>query len=327
MPPKSTKKNLELPPKIGTRPENSEAHPGAPVSKRKRRTKAEKQADAEEKQRKKDEEAEKKAAGIKRIAQIEDEVAEQDANLVTPRPKPKPRTAALKRTVGYAVLLLTDSEKQQETGIDEPSEFDPAPQDNDDGTSELTEIEESPKKKVKVSTRGAIQASRRDKSKEDGMNDNNRMDIDGIDKPDGKTAQVKPKRFVLSHMLTLDETTLYYYSMYSFDLKSDARKPGLVKNWVAKTDIFSAPPKSQSGSSRSRNDATSSTLTNRVLITSDRTFNIPSDSDSPDKEELQGGLADEDETKGAERDNAVASPLKGKVRASSTVSTRLSYLT
>ena len=239
-----SKKNTELPPKIATRLKDAETHPGAAMPKQKRRTKAQIQADEEEKQRKKDEEVEKKAAGLKRIAGIEDEVAEQDANLVTPRPKPRPRTAALKRTISYRVLPMTiDTEEQQETDIDEPSEFDPAPQEDNNEDSELTEIDESPKKKAKVSTRDAIQASRRNKSKEDKMKDSDQMDIDGLDKPHGKTVQAKPKAFVRSHMLTLDETTLYYY-MYSFDSKPDALKLGLVRNWVAKPDIFSAPPKS-----------------------------------------------------------------------------------
>jgi hypothetical protein len=137
----------KLPPKIGTHPTNAETHPGADpaVQKRKRRTKAEMEADKEEKRIQKEAEAEKKLQGVKRIAQFENEVAEQDANLVTPKPRLRPRP--LKHT--FSVLPLTDDMLDTPTDNPEPSNFkQPSTQDNvDNSGSELTEMEEAPPKK------------------------------------------------------------------------------------------------------------------------------------------------------------------------------------
>lgn len=65
-------------------------------------------------------------------------------------------------------------------------------------------------------------------------------------------------------------------------------------------------------------------LTNRITIITDhrddrqisgRAHEEPSDLDG------LGGLEDEDETKGTEHDMAVSSPIKGKLRLTSTVRT------
>jgi hypothetical protein len=89
---------------MGTRRTNADSHPGDVVEKqkRKRRTKAEIEADKAEKARLKEEQLEKKTQGVKRIAQIENTIAEEDANLVTPKPRPKPRP--LQRTTAYLTL-------------------------------------------------------------------------------------------------------------------------------------------------------------------------------------------------------------------------------
>jgi hypothetical protein len=156
MPPKKTQ---QLPPKIGTRPKNTERHPGDVVEqqKRKRRTKAEIEANNAEKARLKEEQEEKKMQGVKRIAQIENTVAKEDANLVTPKPsRPKPRP--LKRTRAYLILPqeLPEDDRPGEVPSDgqETSEYKPlsVKENETSGTGEDTaedtdEVDESPLKK------------------------------------------------------------------------------------------------------------------------------------------------------------------------------------
>jgi hypothetical protein len=330
MPSKATAKKSESGAgRIGTRSENADAHPGIVVanSKRKRRTKAEMLADAEEKVRQKEAEQQKKAWGLKRIAEIEDGVAKQDtSNLVTPKPKPHPiRKAAVERTVSYLVPGADD----RPTDGEEPSEFE-EPQ--NDAPSELTTVpseeEEEPlpkKKKVKVSMRDAIQAVR-----EDVGNTLDIIDIDDAEPAIDKHGKKMAKRFDSTHMVfTLDETTIFYYTMTSSETAS---KIGAVKNWAAKTDVFSVPKSKNSSanfSSKSRGEAPSltygssrstksSTLSNRILISSDRAHVEAVDNYSVNGD-LQGGFVDEDEIHGVERDQAVSSPVKGKARATNQV--------
>lgn len=330
MPSKGAAKTLESATRMGTRSENVNAHPGIVVAnlKRKRRTKAEIQADEEERKRKKEAEQERKARGLQRIAGIENDVVGQDtSNLVTPKPK---RQSTRKSAVERPVSELVPGGDDGHTDGEEPSEFE-EPKDNamSDLTSVLSEEEEEhlpKKKKVKESTRGAIQAVR--------QVGNTLQEIDGtepaIDKPHWKKAHAK--RFGFYHMvLTLDETTLFYYTMTSSE---PASRTGTVKNWAAKTDVFSAPKSknsSSSFSSRSRAGAPSltygssrstksSAISNHILISSDRTHVNAADNDPVNDGNSHGGFDDEDEIHGAERDEALSSPRKGKVRATSQVS-------
>jgi hypothetical protein len=91
----------ELPLKMGMHATNAEIYPGAVVEKLKQKcwSKEEIAADAEEKKRQKEERELKKAQGVRRIAEIKNTVAEQDANLVMPKPRPKPWP--LQRTFSY----------------------------------------------------------------------------------------------------------------------------------------------------------------------------------------------------------------------------------
>jgi hypothetical protein len=124
--------------------------------------------------------------------------------------------------------------------------------------------------------------------------------------------------------LTLDPTTLFYLSLME---TSNPKQGGLIDSWAAGvttgrplSKISNKPasirtiPSLTRGSTRS---TLTSVLSNQVAITSTDPQVVIDISD----EEL--GLPYEDETKGPERDAAVASPPKGKKRATSSVSTSL----
>jgi len=134
-------------------------------------------------------------------------------------------------------------------------------------------------------------------------------------------------------MLTLDECTLYYYF-----LNSDAEpiKKG-VKSWAAQVDEFShtSKPNSKPASLKSKPASTKShaassstrissksTLTETVVIKAEQKGRreLKADPSVSDDDVLVGGFEDEDETKGEERDAAIASPIKGKTRLTNSVS-------
>jgi hypothetical protein len=100
------------------------------------------------------------------------------------------------------------------------------------------------------------------------------------------------------------------------------------ENWChQKLDSFpSRAPSVRSGSSRSQvpllttgstSSSVTSTLTDAVLISIDHK---PARDPTPDDNDRVGGLVDEDETRGKERDAATSSPVKGKMRVTSSVS-------
>ena len=128
-------------------------------------------------------------------------------------------------------------------------------------------------------------------------------------------------------MLTLDETTLYYWSLNSPD---ESHKKGLITDWTSSVNSFapSQNPKNKSiaKSTNSRvpsltnastRSSSKSVLTDTVMITADRK-NSRQSAQEPNVK-ISGGLPDEDETNGEERDVAISSPVKGKVRLTSTV--------
>ena len=121
-------------------------------------------------------------------------------------------------------------------------------------------------------------------------------------------------------LLTLDETTLFYFSL------PVPKKTGVIKNWAAAVDSYSSNASARSGTSKSRVPAltigstcstVTSTLTDAVLISMDRK---PTHDITPDDDDRVGGLVDEDETRGEERNAAASSPVKGKMRVTSSVS-------
>ena len=140
-------------------------------------------------------------------------------------------------------------------------------------------------------------------------------------------------------MLTLDQTTLYYYSL------SDSASNGTSKaekflsginGWAASiprnsepvSKAFSKPGTNKTGTSRgdilppltnaTTRSSASSVLTKNVTI-SQRT--VPGVNLEPGGVSIfDGALSDKDEANGIERDAAIASPPKGKKRVTSSVS-------
>ena len=136
-------------------------------------------------------------------------------------------------------------------------------------------------------------------------------------------------------MLTLDDTTLYYFSLFS---PSETKK-GRINNWTSTVSSFGAPQQknevrggSKSSQVPSLTDGTTrassrSALTDVVVLTSHKNNHSPSTFTlGPTASDIDWlhGIDDADERKGEERDAAAASPIKGKVRLSSTVISLLS---
>lgn len=129
-------------------------------------------------------------------------------------------------------------------------------------------------------------------------------------------------------MLTLDPTTLFYFSLS--DAPTKDKHTGLVNDWASKIERphsksgsirSGTTPALSTGSSRSTHRTTStrpppssrSALSNNIKISRDNDVIEISSGD-------EGGLSDRDETRGKEREFAVKSPPKGRQRATSKVS-------
>jgi hypothetical protein len=130
-------------------------------------------------------------------------------------------------------------------------------------------------------------------------------------------------------MLTLDATTLFYFSLS--DATAKDKHSGLISEWAAKVPrnaklankaisgrSTSTPSLTTGVTHSSRAPSTRSALTNNVKISTQL-------DDEDEVEILQvdnglGGLSDKDETRGKEYEVAVWSPPKGKRRVTSSVS-------
>jgi len=120
-------------------------------------------------------------------------------------------------------------------------------------------------------------------------------------------------------MLTLDRTTLFYFSLRDRDFKKNHE--GLIQDWATKIPRNAKPggthskatPSLTQGSTRSSHAPPSTqSAINAVAV------KISNHDDSI--KIAEGGLSDVDETKGNERDAAIKSPPKGKQRITSSVS-------
>jgi hypothetical protein len=153
---------------------------------------------------------------------------------------------------------------------------------------------------------------------------------------DRKNVLTKPKKSVLSHpilimsLLTLDETTLFYYFLSDSKNKYSDFSTG-INNWAATVPRNSKPASKVASAAGSRSIASGPPLTDattRSSGTSALSKNIKVSRDIPIKVEShdtfiqvsEGGLEDDDETAGLEREAAIKSPPKGKKRVSSSVS-------
>jgi hypothetical protein len=140
-------------------------------------------------------------------------------------------------------------------------------------------------------------------------------------------------------MLTLDETTLYYF--FLSDPASDGKKSFStgVNKWAASIPSGAKPASkattiSKSGTGKASSSTRSGSIIPPLTDASTRssnnsvlTRNIVINQVVPKLEPAEnsilivdGGLSDEDETIGHEREAAVKSPIKGKVRVTSSVS-------
>ena len=139
-------------------------------------------------------------------------------------------------------------------------------------------------------------------------------------------------------MLTLNEMTLYYYSIsVNATAPAPKKQSALIKEWAAHVDSQrvatgrSRPSSRRSSATLASSTARSSTrktetssLTNNIQIVSLQSASANTNSNIISLD-VTGGLADEDETHGNEREAAITSPPKGKVRVTSTVNLYLIF--
>jgi len=317
-----------------TRAQNAHVYPGLQVQgqKRHRRTKAQIEADNKQAGEEKLTKDAKKKAGLKKIATIEAR-QENEISDVTPRPT---RKAAQKHTSSHAhIPLHSDDNSQTETegpaASDLTYEYQKSSIASHDGDSDVNEDLELPAaKKPKTSQLKAKETSQpahKEGTQPRGGKEDGEMVVDNIKKvPHGKimakSVYVIGRMTSKFKMLTLDETTLFYFSLYS---TSKNNASGII-GWNSKVASFNPAlkPKGTGAASSSKSSlittkssthsTSKSVLNESVLITdqSDRGAIHTS-------EEGLGGLQDEDETIGEERDLAITSPIKGKTRLTSTV--------
>jgi hypothetical protein len=149
----------------------------------------------------------------------------------------------------------------------------------------------------------------------DKKNIDQNLGIDKTDKARSSDApgKLKPQRYrflTMSPMLTLDETTVFYYTISAN--KDGQKQSGLIKNWV------DTVAKSKAASAAASNSRASSTLQASATSKS-KSRPIKREGAVLDFHDI-GGLSDHDEIQGAERDAALKSPPKNGVRATSSVS-------
>lgn len=151
----------------------------------------------------------------------------------------------------------------------------------------------------------------------------------------------KDNRFItfpitpMSPLLTLDELTLFYWTLSDTSHKK-RKHASAIDEWSLAIPLAAkAASTSKSTSSRARSDVPSltsgatssrsyapSTLSENVKIISHKSSDLVKVKSEPALTEsiyYNGGLSDNDEIKGGERDVAVNSPPKGKKRITSEV--------
>jgi hypothetical protein len=141
----------------------------------------------------------------------------------------------------------------------------------------------------------------------------------------------------MSSLLTLDQSTLFYWTLSDSYLKNRRPNSTTIKEWVSALPSSAEPvsrapshitgrtnkshsshsksviPSLTSGTSRS---SAPSILTNNITIVSHAALNSVKVKAEPVPDTItlhsDGGLSDNDETKGEEREAAIKSPPKGK---------------
>ena len=142
--------------------------------------------------------------------------------------------------------------------------------------------------------------------------------------------------------LTLDQSTLFYWTL------SDVPHEMSIDDWVSEIPLTQAPtaptrpnstatvvqdPKSTSASGRTKSaiptdsrSSAPSVLTNNIKVISHQSSNqvkVKAETQADVLSLSDGGLSDNNELGGKEREAAINSPLKGKRRITSEVTNRL----
>lgn len=315
--------------------------------KRKRRTKEEIAADNAAAEEAAATKAAKHKGSLQKVADMEEMLARDDGNLVTPRAAPpgvrsgtvKPSAPDLDDSASELTEELeSDNDTQneyQEAAFDWPA---PAPipskrkpialkstEDSEEVEDFDIDVEETPvARKTKPKQQGARVA----------INDLRRAANADLDQKSVKPSAPKEDASKLVtifssaiHMLTLDETTLFYFSL-ACESNAPKVKTGAIARWVAAAAPSSQPQaRSNSRTSKTISVSTaskSSAASRRLVAPSALTNQITISANAPIKTEPEdvpdaGGLSDADETRGPEHDEAAISPVKGKNRKDSEV--------
>jgi len=359
--------------------------------------------------------AEGKQRGVARIAELENCMADEDANDITPRPDFDQNQRRISHTASYAIIPMSfkepgckSAQDSDDFGPGPDREDSPRPNDSQDTDIVIVSSDEedlTPRKKGKgVARKGpkpedegtnAISSSggedcrskkkgkisRKATSRNAPMPDDEDADIvmssgeenrakkrakaskepvrgviktlrdgDGHQARDrsidsepknlieksgsGKIRQVL-HMFIHPTMLTLDETTLFYYSLGQSPLsRSTTKVSGLINNWAHEVEARRVSAKPGSKASIPNSASTLPPLTTASTKSSDKRSALSNEvaisthskraryvvSDSEEEQINIGGLSDQDETIGTEREAAVLSPPKGKQRVTSAVS-------
>ena len=125
---------------------------------------------------------------------------------------------------------------------------------------------------------------------------------------------------MISLMLTLDPTTLFYFSLRDLDFKNN--HAGLIQDWATKIPRNAKPESTRSKATPSLTHG--STRSSHAPPSARSALNTVKIGEHDDSIKIaEGGLSDVDETKGDERDAAIKSPPKGTRRITSSVSDRI----
>jgi hypothetical protein len=332
--------------RMGTRPSNPK-HPaykvGAAAPARKRRTRTE-VAEANEAKAAQAAEAEKaRQAKLQRVANLEDRLMVEESTIdITPRPqRPLPRSRS-RRAETHIGASSGESE-----GSDTIS---------DEACAQVCGVGDTdPEEDARPPTpkRAKVQKTR---VRRDGVEKaRSSIDSDGKEKRDANSCEARPSSLDARHImkkvspiepsmgtdklklyknrdssasfvfsfampsnlsLTLDENTLHYYNN-GRGIDDTNSISDYINNWIH--GVRSAPASKPSSTSTRLGRRRDQSLASRSTQSS-KSSGAPVKNTTTEEDGVQmGGISDEDEIHGLERDFAIKSPLKGKKRLTSEV--------
>ncbi|KAF7982894.1 hypothetical protein HWV62_25148 [Athelia sp. TMB] len=252
--------------------------------------------------------------GLQRIAEKENTLLREDANLITPRTVPTSSTRSITK-----VSVPDFEEPASELTKTTPSDTESQSEYHEDA-----EIDDEPvpvaAKKTKATSKHVKQAA--EETEED-------SDIEMTPIVKKGKAKVQGNRVAIESLRRAENADLDQKNVKQLAPKEELSnapkiKTGAIDRWIA----AAAPPRRHVSSKASTISASvasrSSLASRRVVASSTLTDDITISADIPIKAEpveasdfSMGGLQDEDETQGAEHDAAASSPVKGKNRKDS----------